>query len=43
MSAVEHFPEDFGLRPESTQWLSAWDMRLRSRDGLENLLRQLLP
>src|SRR5205814_5490068 len=35
--------EDFDLRPRNTQWLTAWDMRLRARGGLEDLLKQLLP
>jgi hypothetical protein len=35
--------DDFGLRPQSPQWLDAWDLRSRPRGGLEELLKQLLP
>jgi hypothetical protein len=32
---------DFGLRPVATQWLTAWDLRLRER-GVEDMLWKLL-
>jgi hypothetical protein len=35
--------DDFGLRPQSPQWLDAWDLRARPRGGLEELLKQLMP
>jgi hypothetical protein len=35
--------DDFGLRPQSPNWLNAWDLRSRPRGGLEELLKQLLP
>jgi hypothetical protein len=35
--------EEFALRMQSTHWLTAWDMRIRPRGGLEELLKQLLP
>jgi hypothetical protein len=35
--------DEFDLRPESTTWLDAWDLRFRPRGGLDELFRQLLP
>jgi hypothetical protein len=34
---------DFGLRPVSTQWLTAWDLRLRERNLEDLLFRMLKP
>lgn len=35
--------DDFGLSPQSPQWLDAWDLRTQKRGGLEGLLKQILP
>lgn len=35
--------EEFGLRPQRTQWLNAWNLQDRPLGVLEDLLKQFLP
>jgi hypothetical protein len=37
-----HLRDEFDLRPQSTQWLDAWNLRSRPRGGLEELFNQFL-